>query len=189
MNTPMLAVTRCSLLFLVSATYAGSAQWDLNFTSSDWNTPDNWTPTTVPKGPADIATFALSNTTGVSVSANTEVSGIVFTPAATNPYQIIVAPAQRLPSVVRVLRARLELLSGFRAYGVFGVLGIGGHNGPGLTIGPIEGEELTLVGLDANNLTVASNNLSTTFSGIIEDSGYGGSLTKIGTGTLDLMGS
>jgi autotransporter-associated beta strand protein len=40
-----------------------------------------------------------------------------------------------------------------------------------------------------NNLTVGSNNLSTTFSGVIEDGGFGGSLTKVGTGTLDLLGA
>jgi len=39
---------------------------------------------------------------------------------------------------------------------------------------------------------VGSNNLSTTFSGVIQDGpfgGTGGSLTKIGTGTLDLAGA
>src|SRR5205823_2010002 len=49
--------------------------------------------------------------------------------------------------------------------------------------------------LGANNLTVGSNNLSTTFgpsdeigsSGVID--GVGGSLTKIGSGTLDLTGA
>ena len=43
--------------------------------------------------------------------------------------------------------------------------------------------------LGANNLTVGSNNLSTTFSGVIQDGGFGGSLTKIGSGTLDLTGA
>lgn len=46
--------------------------------------------------------------------------------------------------------------------------------------------------LGANNLTVGSNNLSTSFSGVIQDGGafggVGGSLTKIGSGTLDLLG-
>src|SRR5437868_11117061 len=61
---------------------AGSATWDLNPTSGDWNTATNWTPPTVPNGSADTATFALSNTTNVSISADTEVDGITFTPAA-----------------------------------------------------------------------------------------------------------
>jgi autotransporter-associated beta strand protein len=68
--------------------HADSATWDLNPGSGDWNTPANWTPDGVPNGPADIATFGLSNTTDVSISADTEVNGITFTSAATNPYTI-----------------------------------------------------------------------------------------------------
>ena len=45
-------------LFLIltsqSAT-AGSATWNLNPTSNDWNTAANWTPMTVPNGPSDEA--------------------------------------------------------------------------------------------------------------------------------------
>src|SRR5215831_7604364 len=81
----------CSLMFILSAlAYAGSAQWNLNPTSGDWNTAANWTPMTVPNGPADIATFGLSNVTDVSISEDTEVNGITFTLAATNPYTITV---------------------------------------------------------------------------------------------------
>jgi autotransporter-associated beta strand protein len=89
MNRFILA-TICCLLTLIppSVTYAISTQWDLDPVSGDWNTADNWTPIGVPNGPADTATFGLSNTTDVSISANTEVSGITFTSAATNPYTI-----------------------------------------------------------------------------------------------------
>ena len=69
-----------------------------------------------------------------------------------------------------------------------GVLEISGHVAPGVTIGSMEGDGRVLLG--ANNLTVGSNNRSTTFSGVIQDgSGAGGSLTKIGTGTLILNGA
>ena len=85
------AAISCSLTFLVpTVTYAISAQWDLDPMSGDWNTAANWTPDEVPNGPADIATFGLSHTTDVSISANTEVNSIIFTPAATNPYTITV---------------------------------------------------------------------------------------------------
>jgi autotransporter-associated beta strand protein len=91
MKTLILAAIRCSLMLLVpSVTYAISAQWDLDPISGDWNTADNWTPMTVPNGSADVATFGLSNTTNVSISEDTEVNGITFTPAATNPYNITV---------------------------------------------------------------------------------------------------
>jgi hypothetical protein len=92
MNTPVAAALRFSLIFLVSAVaYADSAQWNLNPTSDDWNIADNWMPMTVPNGPEDIATFSLSNTTNVSISEDTEVTGIIFTSAATNPYSITVS--------------------------------------------------------------------------------------------------
>ena len=87
MLTP--AAIRFSLIFLLTGFgYAGSAQWNLNPGSGDWNAAANWTPATVPNGSADTATFALSNTTNVSISASTEVNGIVFTAAATNPYVV-----------------------------------------------------------------------------------------------------
>lgn len=89
MPRPVSAALRFSLIFLVSAVaYADSAQWNLNPTSGDWNRAANWTPMTVPNGPADIATFGLSNTTDISISQDTEVDGITFTSAATNPYSI-----------------------------------------------------------------------------------------------------
>ena len=88
-----------------------------------------------------------------------------------------------------------------------GNLDISGHNAPSVTIGSLEGTG-GIVFLGTNNLTVGSNNLSTTFAGVIQDgpptgssSTTGttgtmgttkatttGSLTKIGTGTLTLSG-
>jgi autotransporter-associated beta strand protein len=67
-----------------------------------------------------------------------------------------------------------------------GKLDLSSHNAPGVTVGSIEGTGL--VSLGANNLTVGSNNRNVTFSGVIDDGGLGGSLTKIGTGTLVLAG-
>jgi autotransporter-associated beta strand protein len=61
----------------------------------------------------------------------------------------------------------------------------------GVTVGSIEGDGNVFLG--ANLLKVGSNNLSTTFSGVIQDGGSGGSsggsLTKIGSGTLTLSGT
>ena len=72
---------------------------------------------------------------------------------------------------------------------VFGnsALEISSHNRPGVTIGSIEGDGGVSLGL--LGLTVGGNNLTTTYSGVIGDGGgAGGSLTKIGTGTLTLSG-
>jgi autotransporter-associated beta strand protein len=74
-----------------------------------------------------------------------------------------------------------------------GSLDISGHIAPGVTIGSIEGSGNVFLG--ANNLAVGNNNLSTNFSGVAQDGdssgsgGTGGSLTKIGTGTLTLSGT
>ena len=88
-----------SLLVLVSQlALAGSATWSANPTSDDWNTATNWTPNTVPNGPADIATFAFSNLASVTINKSTTVDSIVFdagasaytiTDAAIKPLNII----------------------------------------------------------------------------------------------------
>ena len=77
--------------------------------------------------------------------------------------------------------ARIELFGN-------GALSIDGHNLPGVTTGSIEGSGLVFLGTE-NNLTVGSNNLSTTFSGVIEGDSFGASFTKIGVGTLILSGA
>ena len=56
--------------------------------------------------------------------------------------------------------------------------------GAGLTIGSLEGDGLVLLG--GSTLITGSNDLSTTFSGVIQDTGE---LTKIGNGTLTLSGA
>jgi autotransporter-associated beta strand protein len=89
MNKFIAVLMGSGLIFLLSVNArAGSAQWDLNPKSGNWNTGANWAPMTVPNGPADTATFDRSNKTNVSISANTDVDGITFTSAAANPYTI-----------------------------------------------------------------------------------------------------
>jgi autotransporter-associated beta strand protein len=70
------------LLALATNTYAGSATWNVDPTSDDWNTATDWTPTTVPNGSADTATFAVSSVTNLTVRQLTEVDGIIFAPEA-----------------------------------------------------------------------------------------------------------
>ena len=76
-----LAIALVSLL-VCQLSDAGSATWNLNPTSNDWNTAANWTPMTIPNGTADIATFGVSSSTAVSISAKSEVASIVFNPGA-----------------------------------------------------------------------------------------------------------
>ncbi len=69
-------------LFVAQLASAGSATWDLNPGSGDWNTAANWTPATVPNGLTDIATFGVSNVTNVSPSLKITLSGIEFVSGA-----------------------------------------------------------------------------------------------------------
>jgi autotransporter-associated beta strand protein len=78
-------------LAMTASLPAGSATWLLDPTSSDWNTPANWTPPSVPNGPADTATFDVSNQTAVSVSSSTEVNEVAFTSGA-NLFEITINP-------------------------------------------------------------------------------------------------
>ena len=59
-----------------------------------------------------------------------------------------------------------------------------------VTTGSLEGNGLVFLGI--KNLSVGGNSLSTTFSGVIsdggEEGGVGGSLTKVGSGSLELSG-
>jgi hypothetical protein len=66
------------LLSITSSTFAGSATWLAKPPTRNWNHTANWTPATIPNGTSDIATFATSNTTSISISANTEVNAVVF---------------------------------------------------------------------------------------------------------------
>jgi autotransporter-associated beta strand protein len=74
------------------------------------------------------------------------------------------------------------------------LLDITGLSAAGLTIGSLEGSGLVAIG--GKTLTIGANNLSTTFSGVIQNQGHqpgsgalAGSLVKTGTGTLILSGT
>jgi autotransporter-associated beta strand protein len=82
-------------LAALNAVYADSATWSVTPISNDWNTAENWTPNTVPNGPDDIATFALSRQTNVFVSTFVEVNELIFN-AGASPFNINIANDQEL---------------------------------------------------------------------------------------------
>jgi hypothetical protein len=64
---------------------AGSATWDVHATNNNWSESYNWTPETVPNGPDDVATFGVSNITGIAVGStpySNEINEMVFQPGA-----------------------------------------------------------------------------------------------------------
>jgi autotransporter-associated beta strand protein len=75
------------LPFSIHASQAGSATWKSDPPSNDWSGAANWSPMTVPNGPSDVARFATSSVTGISLAAVDEVSRIVF-PAGASSYTI-----------------------------------------------------------------------------------------------------
>jgi autotransporter-associated beta strand protein len=87
-----------SLFFLplvIGPAVADSATWGLDPLSSDWNTAANWNPASVPNGPADVATFDVSNMATLSISSPTEVSAIEFA-AGADEFEITVNPLAEL---------------------------------------------------------------------------------------------
>jgi autotransporter-associated beta strand protein len=72
-----------------------------------------------------------------------------------------------------------------------GSIDLSDRSTPSITMGSIEGSGTIYLG--ATNLEVGGNNLSTTYSGVLQDGGSaetsGGSLTKVGSGTLVLTGT
>src|SRR5262249_61790491 len=75
--------------------------------------------------------------------------------------------------------------------GATGLVDLSQLTSTGMTAGSIEGAGTIRLG--SKNLAVGGNNRSTTFSGVLQDGGLGGgtggSLTKVGTGTLTLSGA
>src|SRR4051794_16407617 len=78
-----------------STAFSDSAVWLTTALNNDWNAATNWNPSTIPNGPADIATFGTSNITAVAISANTEVDQINFNQFA-SAFTITASPSTSL---------------------------------------------------------------------------------------------
>ncbi len=82
MKNVLYLLTVSALLVTARQAVAGSATWNSNPSSGDWNTAGNWTPATVPNGPDDVATLASSNQRTLSLSGDVEVGEVVFNAGA-----------------------------------------------------------------------------------------------------------
>jgi fibronectin-binding autotransporter adhesin len=127
LRLPLLFVPVATLLLLLSApnsSQAGSATWLANPATEDWNTATNWTTGGPPNGPSDTAFFATSNTTGVSISAETEVDGIVFN-AGASAFTITVSPSSTANTTLTISGVGISNNSGIAQNFVTAVNGIG----------------------------------------------------------------
>src|SRR4051794_10796753 len=110
-----------SLASISQRASGGSATWDLNPASTDWNTTTNWTPQTIPNTQADTATFGSSSIVNVTVgewsdgsgNADTMVHGIVFAAGAPS-YTITVTPVFEIgnPSILEIFNGGITNNSG-----------------------------------------------------------------------------
>ena len=210
---------------------AQNATWLATPSSGNFNAPANWDPATVPTG---TASFAASNISSLSFSANTTVGGFTFDPGASaytftngqtlvfngagiiinggsaaitnnnnlnflqsstagsatitnNSVLVFTDTSTAGSATVTTANGALTRIDANATGGqarfiteAGGTFNIANAVGP-VTVGSIEGAGTHVLG--GNQLTTGFNNLSTTVSGPI--SGAGGSLFKVGTGTLN----
>ncbi len=149
---PPLLLAFALFLLASSPAPAGSGTWILNPISSDWNTAANWSSNTVP-GPLDIATFAVSNQTEISITDGSSVGQVVFQGGA-SAYQIAALSNESLT----VLDGGIDNESGI----VQKLTAKGGDSGQGALIqlerGPLQG---------ALQFTSEATSISDGLSGIV----------------------
>src|SRR5450432_2009237 len=110
-----------ALVLTAHALHAGSATWNVNPTSNDWNTAANWTPATIPSHKTDLATFGTSSTVDVicgdapgGAGGDTIVGGIIFAPDASS-YTVTITPVFDIggyPSILEIYGAGITNNSG-----------------------------------------------------------------------------
>jgi autotransporter-associated beta strand protein len=168
-------------VYFANNSTAGSAFIDLDLNSGlQFTNNSTAANSTITAYVASLVVFANNSTAGSAFIGVGDFSNLIFEENSTAASATIFAVGSFISfeGSSRGGTAKIELRQGF-FHG--SVLYINGHN----TIGSLEGDETAVVFLA--NLTIGSNNLSTTFSG--EIAGTGGSLTKIGSGTLVLEGA
>ena len=140
----------------------------------------------------NLGTIAFSNASSASMSSITSKAGSwtqFFDGASASSASLTASSAVSSPAIILFYGNCDGGTSRINLVGSNALLEIDGHSAPGLTVGSIKGNGRVILG--ANNLIVGSNNLSTAFSGIIEDGTYrsGGQLSKTGKGTFTLSGA
>ncbi|MEP7247050.1 MAG: autotransporter domain-containing protein, partial [Gammaproteobacteria bacterium] len=173
-------------------------------TSSNWSDSANWSSGAAPSGPQSVAEFGASQKTTINFDTTATVGTLQFNsgaPAYTfnigSPYSLTLAAAgiRNLSTSIETFNVsgKLNFLGGASAGNAALVAMAGGTiDFSGVTAGTPTAGSIAGAGtffLGRNTLEVGSLNTSTTLSGGIQDgSTRGGSLKKVGTGTLTLTG-
>ena len=193
------------------------AVWLSNPTTNNWNTDTNWSPQNAPASSGEAAIFNTSSQTSPTLSATVAIQSITFNDGASaftihtngNFLELFAGVVNNSQSTQTIVNdnggstiffgtptagnVNLVSLVNMGATTSFDISRI---DTTGMTVGSIAGDGTFFLG--SKNLTVGGNGVSTTFSGVISDfesdeSGggthLGGSLTKVGTGTLTLTGA
>src|SRR6516164_105977 len=215
MRTHLLSTVAAAALFAATSAQAQDATWLLNPGSGSFNTASNWNPAVVP---TNTAFFGASNTTSILFDPfiTTSIGTLQFNPGAPAYTFATSSPLTTSISITGAgivgnqaniffrgtssagnatiitnaggLTAFVDSATGGNARFITlagGAFDITSLSSGGMTAGSIEGAGTFSLG--PNRLTVGNNDLSTTVSGLIR--GTGGSLVKVGSGTLTLDGS
>jgi autotransporter-associated beta strand protein len=187
--------------------HAANATWTAS-SNGAWDTSSNWSTGSAASGSTSTATFGSATGTGISINTAVTIGTLQFNSGApayslavnsnasltlgangivnnsSNPFSLTVNSSARVnfEGTSSAANSVLFLNSG-------GILDFSRSTGT-ITAGSIGGSTSSNIYLGARKLTVGSLNTSTLFQGIISDGGNsggtGGSLTKVGTGTLTL---
>ncbi len=172
------------------------SSWDLDFTFSGFGITNN---SGITQNLVTVSSSGCCDSGGVIQFTNSATAGdlTVFTNAgiytATKFFDTssagnstLIANGQGFGGAAGTILFDGDSTGGTARVEVFddGTLDIGAHNAPGVTVGSIEGTGI--VTLRSNNLAVGTNDHDMTFSGVIQDGGAGGSITKMGRKRLVL---
>ena len=130
---------------VVNTLQAGSATWKLSPATNDWWVTSNWTPETVPNDSADVATFDVSNTTGIILRNAVTVDSMVFNSSA--------SPFTFTPSFITLTLTGAGIINNSGATQSF--VANGGGNGPVSTVSFLNSATAANGNFAINGATVA----------------------------------
>ena len=186
------------IIFTISSAFAGSAIWSTSPANGNWNSAPNWTPATVPNGSSDIATFGPSSVRNISLSADTEVNGIVFNPGA-SAFTITVRPhvVSDFNQILTIGGAGIINNSAVTQNFVTARLGVTGFDGRILFTDSASAGNRTVFTNNGDSVTsfgATSNGGSATFNNNPGDGAHGGATgfgdnSSAGNATINIYGA